>query len=294
MLTALRRRVTYTNVAMTLALVFAMTGGAYAAKKYLITSTKQISPKVLKQLAGKPGPAGPAGAQGPAGSPGPAGPQGPAGANGKDGATGKDGAPGANGKSVKVVNEAPENCAEGGFTYEVEGSGKQDEVCNGAKGVIHPGETLPSGASETGTWATGPATTGPANVEVAISFPIPLASELGESWVEKENVANKVHYVYLNGLEEPREKIYNWQTFAPEEVAPTECIGSAREPTAEPGNLCVYEDAKAAMETPVSNSVFDVVGSNSAKGAAKVGSILQLASTGQGGRAWGSWAVTAP
>ena len=37
-----RRRVSYANVAATLALVFAMTGGAYAAKQYVITSTKQI------------------------------------------------------------------------------------------------------------------------------------------------------------------------------------------------------------------------------------------------------------
>jgi hypothetical protein len=42
----LRKRFTYTNVAMTLALVFAMTGGAYAAFTSLITSTKQISPSV--------------------------------------------------------------------------------------------------------------------------------------------------------------------------------------------------------------------------------------------------------
>ena len=56
-----------------IALVFAMAGGAYAAKKFLITSTKQISPSVLKALAGKTGKTGPAGAQGlagPAGAPG--------------------------------------------------------------------------------------------------------------------------------------------------------------------------------------------------------------------------------
>ena len=40
MLKAICKRMTYANVALTLALVFAMTGGAYAAKKYLITSTK--------------------------------------------------------------------------------------------------------------------------------------------------------------------------------------------------------------------------------------------------------------
>jgi hypothetical protein len=38
------------DVSVSLALVFAMTGGAYAARKIIITSTKQISPKVLKKL----------------------------------------------------------------------------------------------------------------------------------------------------------------------------------------------------------------------------------------------------
>jgi hypothetical protein len=57
-------------------LVFAMSGGALAATHYVITSKKQISPKVLKTLKGKPGsrgPAGPAGAAGAAGAAGPAG-----------------------------------------------------------------------------------------------------------------------------------------------------------------------------------------------------------------------------
>src|SRR5438876_8031642 len=45
-----RMRLTYANVAATLALVFSMTGGALAAKHYLINSTSQINPKVLKKL----------------------------------------------------------------------------------------------------------------------------------------------------------------------------------------------------------------------------------------------------
>jgi hypothetical protein len=67
------RWLTYANVTATLALGFAMTGGAYAASKYIMTSSKQINPKVLKQLAGKvgairaTGPAGPAGGKGEAG-----------------------------------------------------------------------------------------------------------------------------------------------------------------------------------------------------------------------------------
>ena len=67
----MRKRLTYANVTATLALVFAMSGGALAASHYLINSTKQINPKVLKKLAGKtgaPGKTGPSGAPGPAGS----------------------------------------------------------------------------------------------------------------------------------------------------------------------------------------------------------------------------------
>jgi hypothetical protein len=46
----MRKRITYANVVATLALVFAMSGGALAAKHYLVTSPKQISPKVLKSF----------------------------------------------------------------------------------------------------------------------------------------------------------------------------------------------------------------------------------------------------
>jgi hypothetical protein len=105
MFSKVRKRLTYVNVAMTLTLVFAMTGGAYAAKHFLITSTKQISPNVLKQLKGKnghagatgavgpQGPAGPAGKDGAAGSQGPGGPQGPAGPQGVAGPQGPTGSP---------------------------------------------------------------------------------------------------------------------------------------------------------------------------------------------------------
>jgi Collagen triple helix repeat (20 copies) len=79
----LRARMTYANVVATIALLFAMTGGALAATHYLITSTKQISPKVLKELK-REGPTGPVGATGPAGATGAAGAKG---ANGIDGAS---------------------------------------------------------------------------------------------------------------------------------------------------------------------------------------------------------------
>jgi hypothetical protein len=65
-----RRHLSFANVASLLALVFSMSGGALAARHYLINSTGQISPKVLKKLKGTPGEIGPIGPQGPTGLPG--------------------------------------------------------------------------------------------------------------------------------------------------------------------------------------------------------------------------------
>jgi hypothetical protein len=75
----LRRRLSYANITATLALVFAMSGGALAATHYVITSTKQISPKVRKELKGNAGAKGATGATGAAGAPGAAGAAGAAG-----------------------------------------------------------------------------------------------------------------------------------------------------------------------------------------------------------------------
>jgi len=72
-----RRHLNYANVVATLALVFAMSGGALAAKHYLINSTKQINPKVLKKLKGNAGKTGATGATGAPGKEGPAGKEGP-------------------------------------------------------------------------------------------------------------------------------------------------------------------------------------------------------------------------
>lgn len=82
----MHRRLSYANVVATLALVFAMSGGALAAKHYLINSTKQINPKVLKKLKGTRGKAGATGKEGPTGKQGPEGKQG---LEGKQGAEGK-------------------------------------------------------------------------------------------------------------------------------------------------------------------------------------------------------------
>ena len=103
----MRKRLSYANVTATLALVFAMSGGAMAANHYLITSTKQINPKVLKKLTGKAGKTGANGATGPAGSTGPAGPQGKEGSPGKEGLTGKEGKEGEQGEPGPLLTTLP-------------------------------------------------------------------------------------------------------------------------------------------------------------------------------------------
>ena len=64
------------------ALFFALGGTAVAAKHYLITSTRQIEPSVLRQLHGSNGARGSTGPQGLQGPQGSGGAQGPAGAPG--------------------------------------------------------------------------------------------------------------------------------------------------------------------------------------------------------------------
>src|ERR1700760_1345842 len=74
-----------------LALVVALSGTAIAAKRYLITNTKQISPAALKQLtklAAVQTKQGNAGATGAAGTAGATGAAGAAGLNGERGAPG--------------------------------------------------------------------------------------------------------------------------------------------------------------------------------------------------------------
>jgi hypothetical protein len=109
-----RRHLTYANVAATLALVFAMSGGAFAATHYLINSTKQINPKVLKALKGSDGGSGSNGANGSAGAGGPAGQsgaQGSQGAQGSPGSAGPAGAAGAAGAEGSRGAEGPEGKA---------------------------------------------------------------------------------------------------------------------------------------------------------------------------------------
>jgi Collagen triple helix repeat (20 copies) len=72
------------------ALLLALTGSAFAAGHFVITSTKEISPSVLRALNGKRGPRGDRGPVGPSGIPGTPGSQGSPGTPGTPGAPATD------------------------------------------------------------------------------------------------------------------------------------------------------------------------------------------------------------
>jgi hypothetical protein len=85
------------TIIATVALVFALAGTSYAASTYLITSTNQITPSVLKTLKGQRGPRGDIGVTGAQGSAGLTGGTGPIGLTGAPGAPGTPGTPGTTG-----------------------------------------------------------------------------------------------------------------------------------------------------------------------------------------------------
>lgn len=319
MMSFIRKRLTVANMVAMLALVFAMTGGAFAAshatsakhKKHksavVITSVHQISKSVLAALKG---------AVGPEGKPG---------ATGKDGNPGKDGIPGTNGVSAKAVTftGAQHGCKEGGIEvtsgsptvfvcngekgasgnsvtskpfsgteepagepckkaggdeFEVEGSGTKNYVCNG--GGATGGEscwpastgTLASGCTETGQFAVQyKGVAGAGKSFATISFPTPLAVALGKGGA----AGTEVHFL------------------KPGETA-TGCTGSASNPTAAKGVLCIYTKEEFNVEAG-SQEVFNGETAGANPSAGKSGAIIEVGDEAEGRTfIYGVYAVTAP
>src|SRR5207253_9052261 len=145
-----RTHLTYANVTATLALFFAMSGGALAAKHYLINSTKQISPKVLKALKGNTGKPGAPGKEGLQGN------EGPQGKEGKDGPQGKEGKEGPQGQEGK---EGPQG-KEGG-----------------------PAVVLAKGQTEVGVWGAWGTAAEAGFLGDSVNFRVPLSGALNSSHV---------------------------------------------------------------------------------------------------------------
>lgn len=290
-----------------LALIAAVAGTALAAGGLTKQQEKQVT-KIAKKYAGKPGKNGSDGAPGAQG------------AQGNPGAAGAPGNNGENGKSVVIGNTAP-GCSQGGKSIEVEGSlGTKKEICNGEDGEEGPegpkGEagacsnanpdcTLPPNATETGTWGfAGKFTPAAGAPIVPISFTLPLAAPLGPT---------KVHLINSNG----QEVKVNESSGSREQVTPTEGCGSVlnppgtvADPAAAPGHLCIYSEANLGalgantfvgsnmIVSPAADcfgltclAAFGGPGAGAGTSGALVGVGIEAE---EQGRAWGSWAVTAP
>jgi hypothetical protein len=124
---ARRSPISYANVTATMAIVLSMSGGALAANHYLLTSTKQISPRVMHKLKGRIGPTGP---QGPTGS---------------RGATGATGPTGATGQNLTAETPLPSGHSESGFYAAAGGNTTTDWIGTGITFVQPLANAIPVG-----------------------------------------------------------------------------------------------------------------------------------------------------
>lgn len=265
MFSKIRKRLSPAGLIAVLALVFAMTGGAYAAKKYLITSTKQISPSVLAQLKGAKGASGAPGALGPAGPAGPVGGAGPQGSQGPQGPAGTPGTPGTPGKTGPAGPAGPTG---------------PEGVCSTSNCV------LPSGVTETGTWGAdvfgAPEET---ELYIPISFTVPL----------KEESSEKAFYCTIAQVNSGKGECDNARN--PSEVVNSGCTGTVTRPTAPAGVLCIYTSFEQ-LENIRTNQIEEVgaveqgESPDSPTGAIIALKVGEAAATGSI-RMFGSFAVTA-
>jgi Collagen triple helix repeat (20 copies) len=260
------------------ALVAALTGGAYAAGGGLSGKQKKEVTKIAqteaKKFAGRPGATGPAGPVGPTGPSGAAGAKGDAGARGDTGATGTagtngtNGTNGSNGKSVTVTEVSPgePECNKlGGALVGVEGStAAPQEVCNGAPGTTGFANELPSGETETGTWSVG-------------RFTLKEQEEFVQAFVPISFPFHLTPGQYFAELMERGETSAN-------------CTGSSQEPTAAAGSVCLY-----VAEGSASLNLYGFLSPSPAEGgdetASPSGIVAKFgAVSGQFG--FGTWAAT--
>ena len=227
-----------------IALVLALTGGAYALTGKDKKEVKKIATPIAKSFAGKDGATG---ATGPTGAQGAAGAKGDNGAQGTQGIQGIQGIPGDDGDSPEIVAEGATVCEpDGGVIYEVPGSGEEAELCNGADGKEGSpwtaGGTLPPGAMLTGSWAV----TGEGNLPAALSFPIPLAAKILAANIY---VPNKANFSTVCG------------------TGAGGAGGTTNNPKAPPGRLCIFRGEGEGSSPVVFSSDGTVENETSVSGA---------------------------
>ena len=168
-------------------------------------------------------------------------------------------------------------------------------VCNGKKG--DPAEfpaTLPSGKTETGAWSLTVSTTTVITPFATTTFNIPLEEDglEGSGWAfnqaqtEEEKYGKKGGVACVVEVGEPL-------------CIDTGCEGTVAEPSAPPGELCIYtgyeSTEKAASNEYEARSFEGEFGAYSSNGAIIAGPFLEGSGAEPGKvEAYGSWAVTAP
>jgi hypothetical protein len=283
MLAFLRDRIGVPGIISVIALVFASVGGAFAANNDGggSSGSEAITSKAKRGKPGKPGKPGKRGPTGPTGPVGPVGPPGPPGSPGAKGDPGPPGAPGDDGTSVTntSLNPGNVNCPEGGAEFKV-GSGTPTFACNGETGFT---ETLPEGESLRGLWTVGggpPSTVG-TFIQTAISFGIPVVP------------APTMYYVYETETEaclfHPLTGGEANCSIDEEEEVDVVCPGTAENPLAEPGKLCVYAAVDQQNEVFFANTNTEALENPEPES----GAVLPFTSGKNGGLAKGSWVVTA-
>jgi hypothetical protein len=159
---------------------------------------------------------------------GTAGKDGAAGTQGLNGGAGEKGASGESVAYKEVPTSDKTKCGGlGGAEYTV--GGKTTLICNGQTGFT---ETLPAGKTEKGMWAAVNLIGG--SVTEGVSFTIPLKS------------APSVHYINVGEKE----------LTATGEQTSTVCTGTAANPTAPTGALCVYAHLEKTVSTKTTSNEF--------------------------------------
>ncbi len=288
MLSRIRKQITPATVLAFVALIFAVTGGAFAAgggsgggsagakasaavTPTAVAAKSKAKPKAKAGPRGPAGPAGKNGATGAAGATGATGATGPAGPGGGPGTAGAAGSAGAAGTSVtsKQLTTSETACNKEGGSEFTAAEGKKTTACNGKTGFT---ETLPKGKTERGEFSILYAATAAGQPgSSAISFVIPLSA------------APEAHYIGANEGENRAES--EW---APA-IKEGKCKGYAKEPQATSGNLCVF----ASIEENATTYLFEGLLPLRISPAEPGGAVALAASEGTGEvLEIGSWAVT--